>query len=64
MLAATGLDVVAVATLASRGVLMAPVGLGPIAVLLGAVAAATVLLDLVKAPLLQRLGAAAPVPGG
>jgi hypothetical protein len=55
MLAASALDVVGVAVLADRGVLMAPIGATPIAVLLGAVVGATMLLDLAKAPLLGRL---------
>ena len=55
MLVATALDVVVVGTLADRGILMSPVGLPDIAALLGAVAVVTLLLDLLKAPLLGRL---------
>ncbi|HET9080256.1 MAG TPA: plasma-membrane proton-efflux P-type ATPase [Trebonia sp.] len=55
MLTATAADLTAVVILASRGILMAPVPPGYIAVLLGAVGVATLLLDAVKAPLLRRL---------
>ena len=57
MLAATGLDLAIVATLADRGILMPPVGLAYITVLLAAVVAATLVLDLLKTPLLGRLRA-------
>lgn len=49
MLAATALD------LAATGTLMAPVSMADIAILLAAVAAATLLMDVVKTPLLGRL---------
>ena len=55
MMLATVLDVAVVATMAGRGILMAPVHLAYIALLLVAVVAATVLLDLVKVTLLGRL---------
>jgi H+-transporting ATPase len=55
MLAATALDLAAVTALAATGTLMAPVSLAGIAILLAAVAAATLLMDAVKAPLLRRL---------
>ena len=64
MLVATALDLVIVSVLAQRGVLMAPVGLSDIAVLLGAVAGATVVLDMLKAPFLGRLGPGAPSTAG
>jgi len=60
MLLATGLDLLVVSLLAWRGVLMAPVALGDVGLVLGAVAVATVLLDLIKAPLLARIRADAP----
>ena len=69
MMLATGLDVVVVVAMADRGILMAPVHLAYLALLLAAVVAATLLLDLVKAPLLSRLGGLpsastkAPAPG-
>ncbi len=59
MMLATALDVVVVAAMADRGILMAPVHLAYVAVILVAVTAVTLLLDLVKAPLLSRLGAQA-----
>ncbi len=55
MLTATAADLAAVVILATLGVLMAPVPLGYVLVLLGAVGAATLLLDLVKVPLLRRI---------
>jgi H+-transporting ATPase len=55
MLAATAADLTAVVLLASLGVLMAPIPLGYVLVLLGAVGVATLLLDAVKVPLLRRL---------
>ncbi|MET8945416.1 plasma-membrane proton-efflux P-type ATPase [Streptomyces sp. NPDC004542] len=55
MLAATALDVVIVTVLASRGILMAPVSLTYLAALLGAVLAATLILDMLKVPLLEHM---------
>jgi hypothetical protein len=55
MLTATGADLAAVMILASLGVLMAPVPPGYVMALIGAVGAATLLLDGVKVPLLRRL---------
>jgi len=55
MLVATGLDIVIVAVLARQGILMAPIGLADIGVLLGAVLGATLILDVLKAPLLGRI---------
>ena len=55
MLAATALDLVVVSLLAREGVLMAPVGLGYVGVLLGAVLVVTLALDTVKAPLLKGI---------
>jgi H+-transporting ATPase len=60
MLAATAVDVVVVALLAERGILMAPVGLAQIGVLVGAVLGTTLLLDVLKAPLLGRMARSAP----
>jgi H+-transporting ATPase len=51
MLTATTADLTAVTVFATLGVLMTPVPLGDVLVLLGAVAAATLLLDTVKVPL-------------
>jgi H+-transporting ATPase len=58
MLAATAADLVVVTILASAGILMAAIPITSILVLLGAVAAATVTLDVVKVPLLHRLAVA------
>ena len=55
MLGATVADLVVVTAFAARGILMAAVPLVDIGVLLGAVLAATLLLDLLKAPLLARI---------
>ncbi len=55
MLTATAADLVVVLILASLGILMAPVPLGYLLVLLGAVGAATLILDAVKVPLLRRI---------
>jgi H+-transporting ATPase len=55
MLTAAAADLVVVTVLATLGVLMAPVPLGYVLVLLGAVAAATLILDMVKVPLLRRI---------
>ncbi len=63
MLVATGLDLVIVATLAQRGILMAPVGFAEIAVLLGAVLGVTLVLDVAKAPLLRRIRSETSPPG-
>ncbi len=60
MLAATAADLVIVVTLASAGILMAPIPLGYVLVLLGAVGVATLLLDMVKVPLLHRLAIGGP----
>ena len=57
LMLATALDVAVVAAMADLGILMAPVHLAYIVLLLAAVVAATLLLDLVKAPLLSGLGA-------
>jgi len=58
MLSATAADLVVVTILASAGILMAPIPLTTILVLLAAVAAATLILDMLKVPLLHRLAAA------
>jgi len=55
MLAATAADLVLVTIFAVRGILMAAVPLADVGVLLAAVLGATVVLDLVKAPLLRRI---------
>ncbi len=55
MLSATAADLVIVTALASAGILMAAIPLTGVLVLLAAVAAATILLDLAKVPLLRRL---------
>ena len=60
MLTATALDLAAVTVLAATGTLMAPIPLADIGILLAAVAAATLLLDAFKAPLLRRLRPATP----
>jgi H+-transporting ATPase len=56
LLGSTALDLVVVATLAWRGILMAAVPLVDLAVLAGAVALAAVLLDGVKVAVFRRLG--------
>jgi H+-transporting ATPase len=55
MLGATVADLVVVTAFAARGILMAAVPLVDVGVLLAAVLAATLLLDLLKAPLLSRI---------
>ena len=55
MLGATVADLVVVTAFASRGILMAAVPLVDVGVLLAAVLAATLVLDLLKAPLLARI---------
>jgi H+-transporting ATPase len=55
MLTATTLDLVIVTMLATRGILMAPVSLTYLTALLGAVLAATLILDMLKVPLLQHM---------
>ena len=55
MLVATGADLVVVTLLATRGILMAAVPPVDVGALLGAVLAATAVLDLVKAPILARI---------
>lgn len=55
MMVATVLDLVVVTILATQGILMAPVSLAEIGGLLGSLLAATVLLDLLKAPLIGRI---------
>jgi H+-transporting ATPase len=55
MLTATVADLAVVMILASAGILMAPVPPGYLLALLGAVGAATLLLDMAKVPLLRRL---------
>lgn len=55
MLGATVADLVVVTVFASRGILMAAVPLVDVGVLLAAVLAATLALDLLKAPLLARV---------
>jgi H+-transporting ATPase len=54
MLAATAADLVIVIILASLGILMAPIPLADVLAVLGSVAAATLILDAVKVPLLAR----------
>ncbi len=55
MVAATVVDLVVVATLATRGWLMAPVSLAAIGLVVGSVVAVLLLLDAVKAPLSRRI---------
>ncbi len=63
MVAATIGDLVLVTIFAARGILMTPVPLVDIGVLLATVLAVTLLLDLVKAPLLSRIRSeATPLP--
>ena len=55
MLAATALDLVIVAILATRGILMSAISLADVGVMIGVVLAVTLVLDLLKAPLLARI---------
>lgn len=55
MPAATTLDLAVVAILATQGILMAPISLADVGALLGAVLAATLILDTLKIPLLRRV---------
>ena len=60
MVISSVVDVIVVATIANRGILMAPVGAGVIALVIGVVLAVTLVLDQVKRPLARRIRSAAP----
>ncbi len=60
MIGSSAVDLVVVATLAVRGILMTAVGLGAIGVVYASVVVVTLLVDQVKAPLSRRIRATAP----
>ena len=63
ILVASGVDIVALSTLATAGILMSPVAPSVIVILLGIVAAVALLLDRLKLRLFRSGGTAASKPG-